>query len=156
MTIIRTASRVALVGIAALSFAACSSSSSDKSDSKKLDNEVRAAATKAEKAAQKAADEQAAEEAAANATSTTTAPTPPCPSAAEAASILGDGSRVVAAPTCEGNYAAGSASSEVDFAYFLTWGGSSWSRASDAVTNEICGSNPQGLSPQMVSAGCDD
>ena len=82
MTVIQTATRFTLVGIAALSFAACSSTESSlKGDAKKLSNELAAAATKAEPKAAKA--EQA--------TSSTTTATPPpsCPTAGEAAATLG-------------------------------------------------------------------
>ncbi|MBK5290006.1 MAG: hypothetical protein JJE46_16245 [Acidimicrobiia bacterium] len=128
MTITRTAARLALVGVAALSFAACSSSSSAKSDAKK------AAAT----------------------STTTAASTPSCPTVEEATAALGAGNRATDTPICEGGFAAGDATGEVDFAYILQPDGDSWARVSDAVQTEICTTNPQGLSQQFVNTGCND
>ena len=139
MTLTRIAARCALVGVAALSFAACSSTdASVKSDAKKLSNELAAAAEKA-------------------ATSTTTAaPASSCPTPAETAVILGAGNRVVSPPICVNGFAAGDASSQVDFAYILQLDGDTWARASDAVASQICTTNPQGLSKQFVNTGCND
>ena len=150
MTVTRTTARIALVGMAALSFAACSSDSADlKSDAKKLGNELRAAATKAEKAAET--------------TTTTTVAAPPaattspaCPTAAEAAAILGAGNDAFTAPICADGFAAGRASAQVDFGYLLQATGGKWVRASDSVQNEVCTTNPQGLPQPMVGAACID
>lgn len=148
MTVIQATSRLALVGIAALSFAACSSTDASlKGDAKKLSNEL-AAATKAENKAAKA--EQAAS------TTTTAAPAPSCPTQAEATVILGAGNLVISPLICENGFAAGDASSQVDYAYILQLDGGNWTRASDAVASEICTTNPQGLSKQFVSTGCND
>lgn len=152
MTITRTAARIALVGMAALSFAACSSDSAAlKSDAKKLGNELRAAATKAEKAAETTP------------TTTTTAvappaaaPSPACPTATEAAAILGAGNNAFTAPICANGFAAGRASAQVDFGYLLQATGGSWVRASDSVQNEVCTTNSQGLPQAMVGASCID
>ncbi len=151
MTITRTAARMALVGISALSFAACSSATL-KSDAKKLNKELAAAATKAEKNVEKAA-----------ATTTTTAASPPvtapspaCPTASEAAAILGAGTNAFTEPLCANGFAAGRASNQVDFGYLLLATGGSWARASDAVQNEVCTTNPQGVSQAMVGAACID
>ncbi len=149
MTITRTAARIALVGMAALSFAACSSDSADlKSDAKKLSNELRAAATKAAKTAD---------------TTTTTVAVPPaaatspaCPTATEAAAILGAGNNAFTQPICADGFAAGRASAQVDFGYLLQATGGSWVRASDSVQNEVCTTNPQGLPQPMVGAACID
>ncbi len=148
MTTTGTAARIALVGIAALSFAACSSDTTSlKSDAKKLNNELRAAATRAEK----------------DATTTTTAvpqpaaaPAPACPTATEAAAILGAGTNAFTDPICAGGFAAGRASSQVDFGYLLQATGGSWVRASDAVQNEVCTTNPQGVTQAMIGAACID
>ncbi len=150
MAITHTTARIALVGIAALSFAACSSDTTSlKSDAKKLTKEVRAAATKAEDAT-KAGD-----------TTTTVpqpaaAPTPACPTATEAAAFLGAGTNVFTEPICENGFAAGRASSQVDFGYLLQATGDTWARAADSVATEVCTTNPQGLSPTMVSTACLD
>ena len=151
MTITRTTARIALVGISALSITACSSATL-KSDAKKLNKELAAAATKAEKQAEKAA-----------ATTTTTAasqpvtaPSPACPTTSEAAAILGAGTNAFTEPLCGNGFAAGRASSEVDFGYLLQATGGSWVRASDAVQNEVCTTNPQGLSQAMIGAACID
>ena len=151
MTITRTAARMALVGISALSFAACSSATL-KSDAKKLNKELAAAATKAEKNAEKAAE-----------TTTTTAasqpaaaPAPACPTATEAADILGAGTNAFTEPLCANGFAAGRASNHVDFGYLLQATGGSWSIASDAVKNEVCTTNPQGVTQAMIGAACID
>ena len=149
MTITRTVIRIALVGIAALSFAACSSDRADlKSDAKKLGNELRAAATKAEKAAETTTTTAAAQPAA--------APSPACPTATEAAAILGAGNNAFTEPICANGFAAGRASAQVDFGYLLQSNGGSWVRARDSVQNEVCTTNPQGLPQAMVGAACID
>ena len=149
MTVTRTAARIALVGMAALSFAACSSDSASlKSDAKKLGNELRAAATKAEKAADTTTTTVAAPPAAAT--------TPACPTATEAAAILGAGNNAFTAPICADGFAAGRASAQVDFGYLLQATGGSWVKASDSVQNEVCTTNPQGLPQPMVGAACID
>ena len=149
MTITRTAARIALVGMAALSFTACSSDSTSlKSDAKKLSNELRAAATKAEKAAETTPTTAATQPAA--------SPAPACPTATEAAAILGAGNNAFTEPICANGYAAGRASAQVDFGYLLQATGGSWVRASDSVQNEVCTTNPQGLPQAMVGAACID
>ncbi len=149
MTITRTAARIALVGMAALSFAACSSDSADlKSDAKKLSNELRAAATKAAKTADTTTTTVAAPPAAAT--------SPACPTATEAAAILGAGNNAFTQPICADGFAAGRASAQVDFGYLLQATGGSWVRASDSVQNEVCTTNPQGLPQPMVGAACID
>ena len=152
MTITRTTTRIALVGIAALSFAACSSDTSLKGDAKKLSKELAAAATKAEKDATKAAETTTTTAAAQPAA---TAP-PACPTASEAATILGAGTNAFTEPLCANGFAAGRASNQVDFGYLLQATGGSWARASDAVQNEVCTTNPQGVSQAMVGAACID
>ncbi len=149
MTITRTAARIALVGMAALSFAACSSDNADlKSDAKKLSNELRAAATKAAKTADTTTTSVAVPPAAAT--------SPACPTATEAAAILGAGNNAFTQPICADGFAAGRASAQVDFGYLLQATGGSWVRASDSVQNEVCTTNPQGLPQPMVGAACID
>lgn len=75
------------------------------------------------------------------------APSPACPAAPEAAGILGAGTNTFTEPICEGGFGAGRASNQVDFGYLLQATDGSWARASDAVENEVCTTNPQGSSP---------
>ena len=149
MTITRTAARIALVGLAALSLAACSSNSANlKSDAKNLSNELRAVATKAEKNAETTTTTATAQPA--------VAPSPRCPTATEAAAILGAGNNAFTDPICADGFAAGRASAQVDFGYLLQATDGSWVRASDSVQNEVCTTNPQGLPQAMVGAACID
>ena len=148
MTITGTTARIALVGISALSITACSSATL-KSDAKKLNKELAAAATKAEKKAAATTTTTAASQ-------PVTTPSPACPTTSEAAAILGAGTNAFTEPLCGNGFAAGRASSEVDFGYLLQATGGSWVRASDAVQNEVCTTNPQGLSQAMIGAACID
>ena len=148
MTITRTTARIALVGISALSITACSSATL-KSDAKKLNKELAAAATKAEKQAAATTTTTAASQ-------PVTAPSPACPTTSEAAAILGAGTNAFTEPLCGNGFAAGRASSQVDFGYLLQATGGSWAQASDAVQNEVCTTNPQGVTQAMIGAACLD
>jgi hypothetical protein len=54
-------------------------------------------------------------------------------------------------------YAAGSATNgQVDFAYLLVLENGSWAKASDAVQNEVCTTNPNHLPQQLVNYACND
>ncbi len=152
MAITRIASRIALIGIVAISFAACSSDTAKKTE-EKLEKEVREAKEKAEKKAEEA--KAAATAAAKNSASTPAAPT--CATEAEATSALGSKGTATGAPFCEDGFAAGSATNgEFDFAYALQSSDGTWSLLSEGAQKEICTVNPGGFSQEFVNDACDD
>jgi hypothetical protein len=133
--------RVAVVGLAIVAVAGCSSDAK-KSDAPKPKKIERAASVKPE------------------ATSTTSAAAPAapagpaCTTAAAAVALSPDR---VTSITCSGEFAAGAASnSQYDYAYLLQSANGAWQKASQSVQTEVCTTNPQGLPASFVAAACDD
>lgn len=143
-TSLRSVTRIAIVGLAVIAVAGCSS------DSKKSD----ADSAKKFKPAASVTKRPASTTTAPAASSTTAAATAPCTTTAAQAVLSPD---TVDSIVCNGPFAAGDANNtHVDYAYLLQDMNGTWQKASDAVQEQVCTSNPQGLPASFVAAACDD
>ncbi|MEP6624096.1 MAG: hypothetical protein ABJC79_06620 [Acidimicrobiia bacterium] len=135
--------RLAIVGMAAVAIAGCSSNAKSSDAAKKL--KPAASVTKEAKSSTTTAPTS----------SSTGAPTTaPCTTAAAQTALAPDRAIDI---TCNGVFAAGSASNpQVDYAYLLQDVNGAWQKASTTVQNEVCTSNPQGLPASFVASACND
>ena len=142
----RTIGRIAVVGLAVVAVAGCSSDAkkSDASNAKKL------------KPAASVTKKQAVTSSTTAAPSSTTTPSGPACTVDAATAALGT-SGTAFNITCLSGYAAGDASnSHYDFAYLLVDTNGTWVQASTAIQEQVCTSNPQGLPASFVALACND
>jgi hypothetical protein len=137
--------RVAVVGLAVVAVAGCSSDGK-KSDADSTKDIKRASAVKPEKTAPTTAPAVPSTSAAPTTAACTTAAAQPAMSPDTVHSIV-----------CEGEFAAGDASNtHVDYAYLLQNVNGSWQKASVALQQEVCTTNSQGLPASFVANACND
>ncbi len=138
LTTSRRTVRVAIIGLALVAVAGCSSDATKSAED---------TAKKIKPAASVTKD---------TASSTTTAAPSNASCTTAAAQVALNPDHVIDI-TCNGAFAAGSASNTVvDYAYLLQDVNGTWQKASTAVQTEVCTSNPQGLPASFVASACND
>lgn len=142
----RNIARLAVVGLAVVAVAGCSSDAK-KSDASNAETLKPVASVTHKQPGTSSTT------AAPSSTSTLSGPACTVEAATAALGTNGTASNI----TCLSGYAAGDANNtHVDFAYLLVDTNGTWVQASGAVQQQVCTSNPQGLPTSFVDAACND